>query len=231
MCVCVHSPYSLNYHVLYTYLRMCLRMSRFSGANPSFPSPPATDVVRYLVIDVGVFLVALLSLIISAVTVHFLRQQPKRPEERVGEYAAPNVEAEGKEETSTNRGAVVRLHTTSSTNSSASAQQPHSQPFIHVPDSILFSIEILYLLLLSLCASVVPSITAFIYLAALLVFLFLLSIHVSASTFKFGMRIIVMVYTALHLVFLYVFQFSGVQMGVEVDVDSTGYVTVPLSLR
>ena len=230
--MCVHSPYSLNYHVLYTYLRMCLRMSRFSGANPSFPSPPAADVVRYLVIDVGVFLVALLSLIISAVTVHFLRQQPKRPsEERGGEYAAPNVKAEGKEETSSNRGAVVRLHTTSSTDSSASAQQPHSQPFIHVPDSILFSIEILYLLLLSLCASVVPSITAFIYLAALLVFLFLLSIHVSASTFKFGMRIIVMVYTALHLVFLYVFQFSGVQMGVEVELDSTGYITVPLSLR
>ena len=174
-------------------------------------------------------MIALLSLVISSLSVHCMRKQPKHPSSDT--YIDPKNGTEPKEEEEDGKEAV-RHHTSAST-SSTTASMRHSQfqPFIQVPDSILYSIEILYLVCLALCASVVPSVTAFLYLVALLIFLLLWALHVPASRLKFGIRIVTMVYSAFHLVTLYVFQFSEVQKGAGISLVSLAEIEVPLSLR
>ena len=201
---------------------------RYSGTD-DYPNPHFEDVVRYLTIDVGVFVIALLSLVISSLSVHCMRKQPKHPS--TDTYVDPKNGTELKEEAQD--GDEVVRHHTSATASSTTPSMRHSQfqPFIQVPNSILYSIEILYFVLLALCASVVPSVTAFLYLVALLIFLLLWALHLPASRLKFGMRIVTMVYSAFHLVILYVFQFSEVQKSAGISMLSPGEVKVPLSLR
>lgn len=190
-----------------------------------YSGPPAADVLRNFLIDLGMFAVSLSALIVTAVTVSQLTKQPKSPVKQA------SLQSHGSGETnlstSPEPAANAELHSVShsdeeeerlasvTTTSAKSHSAPVQQPFIQVPPDLLFLLEVAFIFFLVLSASAVPSLTAAVYMLVFLLLALLWSIRVDVPILKFAIWIVTMALVGMHLVALYVFQLQYVQKALE----------------
>lgn len=211
---------------------------RFGSGNETlYSGPPVGDVLRNLLIDVGMFAVSVTALVVTAVTVAQLRKQPKslvrnssaRPavfgetDVSAGPPVSPNAELQSLSHSEEEERPPSGNSTKSST------QFPSvKQPFIQIPTDLLFLLEVAFISFLVLSASAVPSVTAIVYMVVFLWLALLWSIHVTVPILKFVIWTVIMGLVGVHLVVLYIFQLQSLQEAVGVD---SGDPSTSMALR
>ena len=104
---------------------------------------------------------------------------------------------------------------TEATSLSSSSPTPtlvKEQDYLRLPQLSLYIIDFLIFILLWLCGVSYTSVTSFAYFAFFLLLAILWSVQLTISSLIRSLRILTMLYTAVHFVVLYLYQFQAGQL-------------------
>ena len=103
---------------------------------------------------------------------------------------------------------------TEATSLSSSSPPPltKEQDYLRIPKLFLYMIDFLIFALLWLCGVSYASVTSFAYFAFFLLLAILWSVQITFSSLIRSLRIVAMLYTAVHFVVLYLYQFQAGQL-------------------
>ena len=159
---------------------------------------PAADIVRFLLPDVVIFAVAAVALGIAI---------------KVATLGSTQTEDDG--EAPPTATATIGGTSTEATALSSSVAIPRSsecgQDYLHIPKPFLYIIEFFIFTLLWVCGVAFTSITSLAYFAFFLFLLLLWSVHLRCSSLVRWLRVITLIYTAVHVIVLYLYQFQSAQ--------------------
>ena len=159
---------------------------------------PAADIVRFLLPDVVIFAVSAVALGITI---------------KVATLGSTQMDDDG--EAPPTATATIGTTSTESTTLSSSSTIPRSsecgQDYLRIPKPFLYIIEFFIFTLLWVCGVAFTSITSLAYFAFFLFLLLLWSVHLRCSSLVRWLRVITLIYTAVHIVILYLYQFQSAQ--------------------